>query len=159
MAQTRIFDIQETLRLNKRGVWLSNGEEILHQPTVRAFTRHLTRASEKPLNYAIQIGNEKKTVEIEDTPYFVEGISSEEQGPIQIRIKNLKIFELNIQTLRLDEPGLVCEIEIRGQQERARFLPSAYHQIMKNLEEDEKSYFLRTRDKRGTEIRTDLLIK
>jgi len=131
-----MFQDLETIRINKHGVWLSNGEEITHRETLRAFKRHLGR-DEK--GYFIQIGVDFKRIEVEDAAYFVEQIFKSE-GQIQMRLSDETTEILDLKTLSYEPSRLVCKI--KSGKEIARFLPHPYHELLLFCEPEGQRHLL-----------------
>jgi len=105
-----LFGIYEDLILTRNGIWLSNGEEILHERTKIAFARNLFRCKE---GFEIRLGQEKKNVHVED-----------------------RSLELDPETLRYHRGRLTCRVPHpnEGTREEAKFLTQAYYEILKHLE-------------------------
>ena len=64
------FVDREVIILNRYGIWLADGIEITHEPTRRLFARSLKRDPSNK-NYYLEVGREKKQIQVEDTPYFI----------------------------------------------------------------------------------------
>ena len=129
----------EVITLNKNGVWLSDGEEITHQGTLRAFARNLKKEAD---GYWVTLGWNRKKIEIEDTARFVTRIDSH---PIVIHLNDGSTETLDFRTLKFSPARLTC---VLNSGEEAKFLPPAYFDLLKELEQDENGYFLRF----GTDI-------
>ena len=71
------FDVSPYLRLfiDKDGKWYQNGVEIIHPGVLRQFMEALETDSDH--HYRIRIGREVCSVEVEDTPFVVTGVSEE----------------------------------------------------------------------------------
>lgn len=136
-----LFVDHEVIRLTANAVWLSNGEEITHQRQVEAFFRHLGKDEE---GYFIQIGDNFKRIEVEDTALFVTGLEwDSEAGPksggVTLRLTDGTNERLQPQTLRyeeLDGQGrLTCSIPRWGGQERVKFLKRPHLELLSHAEE------------------------
>jgi hypothetical protein len=137
------FQDTEVIRLTQNGVWLSNGEPITHEPTIRAFFRSLKRDE---TSYFLHIGREMKRIEVEDTAYFIERIEgSPEQGYV-LQISDGTKEKLDPLTLRYEPSRLTCLVH--GGDEVAKFLSSPYLEVLRNAEEMNGQYFLVIEGKR-----------
>jgi hypothetical protein len=140
-ANAPFFVDQEEIVLTRHGIWLSDGLEITHEPTRKLFARSLKRDA---LGYFLQIGRETKRIQVEDTPYFIHRIDGSPDQGYLLWINDETHEPLNPVTLQYQPGRLVCELK---QNEKAgcqaKFLSAAYFDLLKNLEEDANTYFLR----------------
>jgi hypothetical protein len=125
-----MFVDNETIRVTKDGVWLSNGEPITHARTLEAYNRYLGRDEE---GYFIEIGNNFKRIEVEDTPYFVRLAWRDPNGSLHGMLTNGTEISIDPSHLRLK--GQRLTLPIFDEKEEAKFLPQAYHWILMNLNE------------------------
>lgn len=124
-----MFIDNETIRITKDGVWLSNGEPITHAKTLEAYNRFLGRDSD---GYFVEIGNNFKRIEVEDTPYFVRLAWRDDDGKLRGMLTNGNEIEIDPAALNLK--GQRLSIPIFEGKEEAKFLPQAYHWVLMNLE-------------------------
>lgn len=136
-SQKSLFVDHETLRLARNGVWLSNGHEVTHEEQRRAFARHLGRDDE---GWFIRIGADFKRVEVEDTGYFVEGLEGSPGSGFTIRLNDGTSERLAPRTLAYSPDRLICRVH--GGRDEARFLSVPYTLLLKNLQEDDRAYFI-----------------
>ncbi len=145
--QVVYFGIQETLTLSRDGVWLSNGQEITHEATVRAFFKFLHR--DESGQWCIRIGQEQKPVTIEDTPAFVKAVMGSPTEGYRIRLlgkeETEEFEELEAGTLSYSPGRLTCRI---GSGWEARFLRGPYHELLRSVSRDEKGYYLKIKGAR-----------
>lgn len=127
----------ETIRLTHEGVWQSNGQEITHREQCRAFARHLGRDD---VGWFIAIGKDFKRIEVEDTAFFVEGLTGSAERGYEVLLSDDSRENLDPATLIYQPGRLTCRI--RGKSTEAKFLTSTYLEILARLEEDAISYFL-----------------
>jgi hypothetical protein len=143
----RVWPIQfrdnEEIRLTRGGIWLSDGEEITHQETVRLFHRSIHRETD---GYSIRIGKESKKIVVEDTPYFVLGLAGSTRTGWELRLSDESRERLNAATLNYRPGRLVARV--KNESEDAKFLNPAYFEILKDLEEDDAGYFLTIQGRR-----------
>jgi hypothetical protein len=124
---------REVIILDKDGVWIADDSEITHEPTRRLFARSLKKDAE---GYFLSIGRETKRIEVEDTAYFVERILTESTLHLSDGTQEV----LDPGTLRYTPGRLTCRI--KNGSEEAKFLRIPYHEILRDLEEDNGKYFV-----------------
>lgn len=127
----------EVIVLARNGLWFSDGIEISHEPTRRLFSRSLKKDE---TGYFLSIGRETKRITVEDTAYFVHRIDRE-MGNLTLWINDESKESLIPTTLNYRPGRLTCLI--KNSTEEARFLHSAYMDLLRDLEEDDAGYFLR----------------
>jgi hypothetical protein len=139
LQDTSFFGIYEDLILNRNGVWLSNGEEISHERTCQAFSKNLFRCKE---GFEIRLGNEKKSVHVEDTIYFVIGMLGDPDLGFSLRLNDGRNVELDPATLSYRPGRLTCKVFHPNEQthEEAKFLTTAYYELLKHLEKTEAGF-------------------
>lgn len=139
MDESPIFIDRETIRLTKDGVFLSDGEPIVHERTVEAFHRFLGRDAE---GYFIAIGKDFKRIEVEDTAYFVTGIEWKESPPgtVELRLNDGTRELLDPETLNYREERLTCRV--KGGKEEAKFLRQPYVELLMNALSDRDGYVI-----------------
>jgi hypothetical protein len=133
----------EVIRLTKNGVWLADGHEITHEPTLRLFAKSLKR-DEK--SYFLHIGHEMKRIEVEDTAYFIERIEGAPSEGYTLFLNDGTSEKLNPQSLKYQTGRLTCLVH-QGEDE-AKFLSIPYMELLKQAEEDDQGYFLLIEEKR-----------
>lgn len=131
-----LFSFHESIILTKNNTWLSNGEEITHPNTIIAFSRNIFRC---PEGHEIRIGREKKTIHIEDTMYFVVALEGAPELGFSVRLNDGRQLELNPETLQYKPGRLTCKVyhPNEGTQEEAKFLTTAYYELLKYIEKNE----------------------
>ena len=131
------FVDREVIVLTRNGVWMADGTEISHEPTRRLFARSLNHDKD---GYFLHIGRETKRIQVEDTAYFVHRIDGDPAGGYELWISDETRERLSPTTLGY-KPGRLTA-KVKGGKEEAKFLHAAYFDLLRHLEEDEKSYFL-----------------
>lgn len=131
------FVDNEVIVLTKNGIWLADGHEISHEPTRKLFARSLVRESE---GYFLKIGRESKKIRIEDTAYFVLRLNGSAQSGYRTLLNDETEEELKPETLKYKPGRLTCLIK-KGTEE-AKFLHAPYFDLLKELKENPKQYFL-----------------
>ncbi len=127
----------EVITLTKNGVWMSDGTEITHEPTRKRFAR-IRRKDEK--GYFLQISRETKRIVVEDTPYFVHSIEGAPGEGYSLVLNDETRERLDPATLSYRPGRLACRV--KGGAEEAKFLHAAYFDLLRDLEEDSRGYFL-----------------
>jgi hypothetical protein len=136
-----LFGLFEDLILTRNGVWLSNAEPITHERTLQAFSRNLYRCQE---GFEIRIGQERKTVHVEDTIYFVQSIDGLPELGFSLRLNDGRTLELDPTTLKYSPGRLTCSVPHpnEGTHEDAKFLSNAYHELLRHIETDARGFFI-----------------
>jgi hypothetical protein len=137
MAQSGYIDL-EVIVLTKEGVWIADGSEISHVPTRKLFARSLQKDSE---GYFLSIGRETKRIEVEDTAYFVERIEG-----LEASLSDGTVEKVDPTTLAY-KPGRLT-MRIKNGTDEAKFLRGPYYEILRDLEEDHGSYYLKFNGKK-----------
>lgn len=137
------FADNEVIRLTKNGVWLSDTVEIDHEQTRRMFAKSLEHDAQ---GWLLKIGRETKRIEVEDTAYFVTRIEGSATQGFEVCLSDESREKLDPSTLSYRPGRLVCRIK-KGKEE-AKFLHAPYFEILKDLEEDDTSYWLKLGGKR-----------
>ncbi len=131
------FVDNEVITLTKNGIWIADGHEITHEPTRKLFARSLVR---EPDGYTLKIGRETKKINVEDTAYFVVRVNGESGQGYQVLLNDESEELLKPETLKYKPGRLTCLIK-KGAEE-AKFLHAPYFDLLKELKEDSKQYFL-----------------
>jgi hypothetical protein len=144
-----IFSFYENIILTKTGAWLSDNEEITHERTILAFARNIFRCKD---GFEIRIGHEHKTIHVEDTMYFITSIEGSPEIGFSIRTNDQRIGELDPSTLKYRPGRLTCRVPDpnTGILEEAKFLSTAYYEILKYLEQDGESFSVTIEGKKIT---------
>jgi len=137
--ETNIFSFFENIILTKNGVWLSDNEEITHERTALAFARNIYRCKD---GYELRIGNERKTIHVEDTIYFITSVEGDPALGFTLRTNDQRVGELDPSTLQYKPGRLTCKVPDpkNGMNEDAKFLSAAYYELLKHIVHDEKGF-------------------
>lgn len=145
MAKTQVIFIEnETITLNSKGIWLSDGIEIEHSETTRAFYKYLSKDS---AGYFLKIGSETKRITVEDTAFFILAIRGTPNEGYDLFATDDRSYRLLPETLRYSPGRLTCEIHSHLGLETARFLSAAYLDLLQNLKMDSGKYSLQIEGK------------
>ncbi len=132
-----LFVDHEVITLTRNGLWLTNGQEIEHEATLKLFPKILRRDEQ---GYFLQLGRESKRITVEDTPYFVTSLEGSAQSGFELILNDESREALDPPTLTYKPGRLACRVK-RGAFE-AKFLHGAYFRLLESLEEDGSSYFV-----------------
>ncbi len=146
MQNAPFFVDNEVIELTADGVWIADGIEISHDPTRELFARSL-KWSDKD-KYYLHIGRETKTIDVKDTAYFVQRIDGNPEDGFEVLINDRITERLKPETLRFRPGRLTCRIQRQGRSEEAKFLRSAYMDLLRHLQQDERGYFLTLQNQR-----------
>ena len=146
-ADHSFFGIHENIILTKNGIWLSNGEEITHQGTVRAFSKNIHRCAD---GFEIILGTERKVIHVEDTFFFVTGMDGAPEAGYSIRLSDGRTVPLQPETLQYQPGRLTCRVQNPNGSttEEAKFLSSAYYEILNHIERDDHGFYITIQKKK-----------
>ena len=135
------FGIHEDIILTKDGTWLSNGEEILHENTVRAFSKNIFRCKD---GFEIRLGTEHKTIHVEDTIYFVVRLEGSGEIGYNVILNDGRTLELDTHTLQYSPGRLTCRVEHPNDKthENAKFLSAAYYELLKFVQKAPQGFYI-----------------
>lgn len=137
------FDVTPYLRLfiDKEGKWYQNGVEIIHPGVLRQFMEALETDSDS--HYRIRIGKEVCSVEVEDTPFVVTGVSEDKDGNVLLLLNDGTLEIFNPETLRINDSNIPYSM-VRNGKFPARFSRPAYYQFAERLDFDdsEQAFFI-----------------
>lgn len=158
MAGAGFYPIEtRQLCFRKDGRWYADDEPVEHERLARLFSRHLRR---KPDGSGYEIWIDERyhaDVVVEDTPFVVVGVNLGDGAAGSLTLNDGGEEELDADSLEVGE-GEVLYCRVRQGSERARFLRSAYYQLVPHLEETaEGGFALRLGDRlhpiRGRQLR------
>ncbi len=133
------FIDNEVIRLTQHGVWLADGIEITHEPTQKLFAKNIKKDLE---GYYLKVGRETKRIEVEDTAYFVLRVEGDPLSGFRVLINDERREVLNPSSLKYRPGRLSCLVPCHDGFEEAKFLRSAYFDLLQYLQEDKSNYFL-----------------
>ncbi|MBU6375530.1 MAG: DUF393 domain-containing protein [Bdellovibrionales bacterium] len=138
IPRTPEFIDREVLTLTREGEWLSDGELITHGATITAFGRNLKRAPDG--RWWLEIGRDRKQIEVEDTAYFVKLIEGSPASGFELSLSDGSREKLRPDTLLLTPGRLTCLTQAGFE---AKFLRSAYSDLlMQALSQNQGRYQL-----------------
>ena len=137
------FDVTPYLRLfiDKDGKWYQNGVEIIHAGVLRQFMEALETDSDN--HYRIRIGKEVCSVEVEDTPFVVTGVTEDKDGNVLLVLNDGTSEIFNPETFRINDSNIPYSV-VRNGKFPARFSRPAYYQFADRLDFDdrEQTFFI-----------------
>ena len=128
----------EVIRLTSNGVWISDEIEISHEPTRRLFAKSLRKDEQ---GYFLAVGRETKRIIVEDTAYFIHRIDGDPTQGLEIRLSDETREKLDPRTLKYRPGRLTCQI--KGGTEEAKFLHAPYFDLLKEIFEQDGSYWIK----------------
>jgi predicted DCC family thiol-disulfide oxidoreductase YuxK len=115
----------ETLALTAEGEWLADGEPIEHELTKALFSKSLTRHDDG--SWWLEVGRERKPVEVEDTAYFVRSLIGTAEHGYRLRLSDGSEEPLRPETLLLINDRLTC---LTAAGHEAKFLRAPYAELL-----------------------------
>ena len=114
------------IAFGRDGQWYADGERISNPRIARLFSRHLVRRSDG--SWAIEMGDERATVEIEDTPWVVTAVEGEPADGFVVVLNDGSRERLDPLTLTIGrDHAFSCRV--KGGTERARFLRGPHYAL------------------------------
>jgi hypothetical protein len=127
------------IRLDKEGNWFYEDEPITHELTVELFSRSVFKDPEG--GYRLVVEPEWARIIVEDTPYMVRRVRWAHEKAMLI-LNDKTVEELSPETLWIGKDN-VLYCMVKNNEYPARFLRPAYYELLKNLVEKNKKYFLK----------------
>lgn len=131
----------DEILIDKEGVWYHNGEKFTNEKIINFFSRSVNITADG--EYVIQYGDYVYPVRVEDTPYFVTGVTFTGFGNFERVFLNLSSGEneeLNCNTLYCKKNNaLYCRIKNGSMP--AKFKRSPSFNILERLEESSDGKF------------------
>lgn len=128
----------EKIVLRRDGTWVADGVEITHEGTRDLFFKTIAWDPGER-KYCLKIGYETMHIEVEDTPYFVTSIERQQTDCYLARLSNFTDVSLQAARLSYERGNLYLALD-NGQ--RAKFLSAPYYSLLRDLQEDDRAYFL-----------------
>ena len=134
--KNNLHDISASCKIKicRDGKWYYEGLEIVHPAILKSFFEMLE--VDEQGRYRIRSDKEICYIEVEDTPFVVSAIRTDQQGDIKLVLNNLKSFDLNPAKLFAGKNNILYTTLPDGI--TVRFSRSAYYTFALMLEEDDK---------------------
>lgn len=143
------------ISFRKDGHWYADDERIENPRIALLFSRHLRPAREgEKGEWVIDVGIDRQSVEVEDTPLVVVAVDGDAVAGFRIRTNDGVVEELDASTLEVGAGDvLYCRVQRQERGElRARFARAAYYRVAEAVVADGDRMLLATRG-RSFEIR------
>jgi hypothetical protein len=124
---------ESTIRLDREGRFLHDGELVTHRGMARAFASWIARHPDDG-RFILTNGWDWTYFTVEGTPFFVEGVREGPDGPVLVLFDGSE-EPLEPTTLRLDDDG-IFSTRVKGGAFDARFLRNAQLELSPWLEVD-----------------------
>ena len=124
---------ESTIRLDREGRFLHDGELVTHRSMARAFASWIARHPDDG-RFILTNGWDWTYFTVEGAPFFVEGVREGPDGPILVLFDGSE-EPLEPARLRLDDDG-IFSTRVKGGAFDARFLRNAQLELAPWLEED-----------------------
>ncbi len=138
----QIFDASPYLKLfiDKEGQWFQNDAKIIHPQVYALFNEKLRKRPDG--KYELALGREVCQVHVEDAPFVVQRIHTEDGG-IWLELNDGAKEEFNPDNFWIGEENIPYSV-VKNGRFHARFSRPAYYQIAGFIEpgEDENNFFL-----------------
>jgi hypothetical protein len=138
------------IRVDRDGVWYSEGREIIREDILSLFYASLHRDDD---GYYLEISGERQYLEVEDTVFLVQGAELVREGEeaFVIRLNDGTEEQLDFNTFRIAE-GNIPYCLVKEGRFPARFLRLPFYQVAQHaLHDAEKDeYFLLLNGRRIT---------
>jgi uncharacterized protein len=124
---------ESTIRLDREGRFLHDGELVTHRGMARAFASWIARHPDDG-RFILTNGWDWTYFTVEGAPFFVEGVRRGDDGPVLVLFDGSE-EPLEPAALRIGEDG-VFSTRVKGGAFDARFLRNAQLELSPWLEED-----------------------
>jgi hypothetical protein len=112
------------------GRWYADGERITNPRIALLFSRHLVQRDDG--TYALVMGDEKATVEVEDTPWAVIRVDGDPAHGFTVTLNDRTTEVLDPESLRVgSDHSFSCRVKGDA---RARFLRPAHNALARHVE-------------------------
>ena len=127
------------ITFGRDGRWYCDGEPIRNRAICRLYARAMTVDAGGTAR--LQLGEERATVRLEDTPWVVVGVDGDPARGFVVRLNDETSEPLDVTSLRIGPAHvLYCRVKRRHE---ARFLRPAYYALMRHVEPDDGGGVLR----------------
>ncbi len=129
----------EEIKLDARGKWTHEGLDFENPRIVKLFSRSIARTEGG--TWVLNIPPFTYPIEIEDTAFFVEHVSWQDDGGVGLVLSDETSELLDAQSLEYAEGGrLYCTV--KGGEFRARFKRQAYYNLVERAEVNDEGEIL-----------------
>jgi uncharacterized protein len=134
MARAGFYPVESgKISFRRDGNWYS-GEERIDNPRIALlFSRSIRRNPDG--SYYLQVGDERASVNVEDTPYVVKTVEDDGRGGFIVVLNDGEREPLDPASLEIG-PDNVLYDRVKSGGLRARFLRAAYYHLSNRFEPD-----------------------
>lgn len=125
------------ISFRRDGNWYSDDERIDNPRIALLFSRSIRRNPDG--SYMLQVGDERASIAVEDTPYVVKSVEGD-AGGFTLVLNDEEREPLDPRSLEVG-PDNVLYCRVKGGGFRARFLRSAYYHLSDCLGMDDDGFF------------------
>jgi hypothetical protein len=118
------------IMFGRDGHWYADGERIANRRIALLFSRHLVRLGDG--SYALVMGDEKASVEVQDTPWVVTRVDGHPDRGFRVTLNDETQERLDPASLAI-EPDHAFSCRVKGGT-RVRFLRSAYNVLARYID-------------------------
>ncbi|MGO9057730.1 MAG: DUF1285 domain-containing protein [Candidatus Binataceae bacterium] len=134
------------ISFRRDGNWYTDEERIDNPRIALLFSRSLRRNPDG--SYILQVGDERASVTVEDTPYVVKAIEGDDANGFSVVLNDDEREPLDAGSLEAG-PDNVLYCQVKNGTFRARFLRSAYYHLSDCLAmDDDGSFFFNVAGRR-----------
>lgn len=126
------------ISFRRDGNWYNDEERIENPRIALLFSRSIRRNPDG--SFCLEIGDERASIAVEDTPYVVKAVEDSARGGVTIVLNDGEREPLDPASLEAG-PDNVLYTRVKGGEFRARFLRTAYYHLSGNFEADENGGF------------------
>ena len=140
MARAGFYAVESgKISFRRDGHWYSDDERIDNPRIALLFSRSIRRAAEG--GYFLQVGDERASIVVEDTPYVVKSVEGDIQNGFSVILNDESREALAPESLEIGADN-VLYCRVKQGEFRARFLRPAYYHLSHCLETDGRGGFL-----------------
>jgi uncharacterized protein len=135
-----VFDASPYLKLviDKECRWFQNGAEITHPQIYQLFNRFLERTADG--GYQVRMGREVCRVEVEDAPFMVRRITTDDRGAPALELNDGSRELLDPHRFWIGEAN-VPYCEVKEGLFFAKFSRAAYYELARHIVTDDDEHF------------------
>ncbi len=142
MARAGFYAVESgKVSFRRDGNWYSDDERIDNPRIALLFSQSIRRAPNG--SYFLQVGDERASITVEDTPYAVKALEDDELGGFVLVLNDETREPLDPASLEVGRDN-VLYARVKGGESGARFLRTAYYHLSDRFETDDEGRFFLT---------------
>jgi len=126
------------ISFRRDGNWYSDEERIDNARIALLFSRSIQRNPDG--SYFLQVGDERASITVEDTPYVVKAIEEDPEKTLVAVLNDNTREPLDLNSIEISSDN-VLYCEVKGGRFSARFLRPAYYDLSRKFEADKAGGF------------------